>query len=853
MRPLLFALASTALLSAATDSRMLLRQGWSLQSSAEVHEDGSVLSTASFRPGGWYEATVPTTVFGALVAAKKYPDPYFGMNLREVPGVKYNIGTNFSNTPMPADSPFHRPWWFRTEFQLPAGYRGKTVWLGFDGINFRANVWLNGKQIAASDKLAGAWRLHTLDVTTAAKPGATNALAIEIFPPEPGDLAITFVDWNPLPPDKLMGLWRDVWIAATGPVAIRYPSVATHLVNDGAEITVRAELTNATGAPVDGMLKAQIEKQQSSQPVRLAAYETRVVHFKDKASRPRLWWPLFMGPQNLYPLDLQFETGGKTSDTAHIDFGIREVTSELSNGHRLFKINGKNVLIRGAGYTFDMLLRSSPERQEAELRYVKDMNLNAVRFEGKMEDEHFLELTDRMGILVLAGWCCCDHWEKWKDWDKEDETVAADSLRDQLRRLARHPSVFDWLYGSDNPPPPNIEKLYLDVIKEVEWPNPYQSSATAKRTPAGDTGVKMTGPYEYVAPSYWLLDTRAGGAHGFNTETSPGPAPPPIESLRRMLPVDHLWPINAAWDYHAGGGQFKNIKVFTEALDKRYGESHSAEEYARKAQMQAYEGERAMFEAYGRNKYAATGVIQWMLNNAWPGMIWHLYDWYLRPGGGYFGAKKACEPLHVQYSYDDRSIAVVNSFQQEFANMKVVAEVYNLDGSVKFARDAKIDAGPDSATRVFPVPEIAGLSQVWFLNLKLEDSSDDVVSENFYWFSTKPETIEWEKGNWYTTPTRTFADYTALQTLPRVQLKVEAASKPGSTTVTVTNPAKTLAFGVRLKLARDTDGEEVLPVLWEDNYFALLPGATRQITATYAAKDLGAAKPVVTAEPSAGH
>jgi exo-1,4-beta-D-glucosaminidase len=237
-----------------------------------------------------------------------------------------------------------------------------------------------------------------------------------------------------------------------------------------------------------------------------------------------------------------------------------------------------------------------------------------------------------------------------------------------------------------------------------------------------------------------------------------------------------------------------------------------------------------------------------MLNNAWPGLIWHLYDWYLRPGGGYFGAKKACEPLHVQYSYDDRSIVVVNSYYTESANMKVVAEVYNFDMSVKFARDVKVDAAPDSATRVLTLPEIPGLSPVWFLNLKLEDPSDDVVSENFYWFSTKPETLEWEKGNWYTTPTKTFADYTALQSLPPAPLKVQATSKPGSTTVTVTNPGKTLAFAVRLKLARDTDKEEVLPVLWEDNYFALLPGQSRQITATYAAKDLGAAKAVVTAE-----
>jgi len=840
---------AAAVLPAAPESKLLLRQGWAIQSSAEVRETGAALSAPGFRPRGWTETTMPTTVFSALSAAKKYPDPYFGMNLRSAPGVAYNIGVNFSNLPMPADSPFRKPWWFRTEFKLPVDYRGKTVWLGFDGLNFRANVWLNGKQVAASDKLAGAWRLFALDVTAAAKAGDANALALEIFPPEPGDLAITFVDWNPLPPDKLMGLFRDVWIAATGPVAIRYPSVTTHLTGDAAELRVRAELTNATAAIVEGVLKGKIENREFAQPVRLAAHETKVVHASQTVTNPRLWWPVIAGPQNLYPLDLKFEIGGKTSDSTHIDFGIREVTSELDNGHRLFRINGKNILIRGAGYTFDLLMRSTPERQEAELRYVKDMNLNAVRFEGKLEDEHFLELCDRMGILVLAGWCCCDHWEKWKDWDKEDEVIAAESLRDQLRRLARHPSVFDWLYGSDNPPPPKIEQIYLNVIKEVEWPNPYQSSATAKRTPEGDTGVKMNGPYEYVAPSYWLLDTKAGGAYGFNTETSPGPAPPPIESLRRMLPADNLWPINAAWNYHAGGGEFRTIRVFTEALNQRYGESRSAEEYARKAQVMAYEGHRAMFEAFGRNKYTATGVIQWMLNNAWPGMIWHLYDWYLRPGGSYFGAKKACEPLHVQYSYDDRSIVVVNSYYREFANMKVVAEAYNLDMSLKFSRDAKLDAPPDSATRVFTLPEIAEASPVWFLNLKLEDPSDDVVSENFYWFSTKPETLEWEKGTWYHTPTKTFADYTALQTLPRVSLKVESKSKPGSTTVTLTNPAKTLAFAVRLKLARGADGEEVLPVLWEDNYFALLPGQTRQVTATYASKDLGAAKPVVTAEP----
>ncbi len=829
---------------------MLLREHWAIQSSADVKEGGAALSAVGYAAANWYAATMPSTVFRALVEAHVYADPYFGTNLRSVTGVSYPVGFNFSNAKMPPESPFRVAWWFRTEFALPAEDAGKTVWLNFDGLNFRANVWLNGRLIANSQKVAGAWRLFQLDITAAAKAGAANALAIEIFPPEPGDLAITFVDWNPLPPDKGMGLWRDVSITATGPVVIRYPVVTTKLQGQDAQLSVRAELTNATAAPLEGVLRGSIQKLAFSQPVKLAAGETKVVHFTGlKVESPRLWWPVEVGTQTLYPLDLTFEAGGKASDTNHTEFGIREVTSELdAKGHRLFHINGKNILIRGAGYTFDMLLASSPERQEQELRYVRDMNLNAVRFEGKLEDDHFLELCDRMGILVLAGWCCCDHWEKWGAWDAEDERISVDSLRDQLRRLARHPSVFDWLYGSDNPPPVKIEQAYLKVIQEVEWPNPYQSSATAKKTPAGETGVKMTGPYEYVPPSYWLLDTKEGGAHGFNTETSPGPAPPPIESLRRMLPEDKLWPINAAWDFHAGGGQFKNLKVFNQALDKRYGPSRSAEEYARKAQVMAYEGHRAMFEAYGRNKYTSTGVIQWMLNNAWPGMIWHLYDWYLRPGGSYFGAKKACEPLHVQYSYDDRSIVVVNSYYVPFANMKVVATAYNLDMTVKYSHEAKMNAEPDSSTRVFNIPEMTGLSSVWFLSLKLEDPSDDVVSENFYWFSTAPETLEWGKSTWYYTPTKTFADYTALQSLPKVELQVSAQSTEGATKVTVTNPAKTLAFAVRLKLVRDTDGEEVLPVLWEDNYFSLLPGQTRTVTATYAAKDLEKAKARVEVE-----
>jgi exo-1,4-beta-D-glucosaminidase len=848
---------------------MLLTENWLIQSSAVVHADGAVISKAGFPTSDWYPAGVPGTVLSALVDDKVYPDPYSGLNLRSIPGTSYPIFEDFSTIMMPPASPFRQSWWYRTEFKLPADYRGKTVWLGLDGINYRANIWMNGVEIASSGQVAGTWRLFRLDVTSAAQPGETNSLAIEIAPPLPRDLAITLVDWAPMPPDKEMGLWRDVHIFATGPVALRYPAVVTKLnlpSTKEAWLTVRAELTNAREGPVDAVVKGRIEDLSFEQSVHLAAKETQVIHFRPeqfpqlKISSPRLWWPVSVGKQELYPLELAVDVQGQVSDSAHLRFGIRQVTANLDDqGHRVFQINGKNILIRGAGYSFDMLLRSSPERQQAELNYVRDLNLNAVRMEGKLEDDHFFDLADQMGIMVLPGWCCCDQWENWPVWDQENEQVAGSSMRDQIGRLERHPSVITFLYGSDFAPPPAIEKLYQGIFQELEWPNPTISSAAARTTTVGPSGVKMSGPYEYVPPLFWYVDTRHGGAFGFNTETSPGPAIPPIESLRRMLPPDHLWPVDSVWEYHAGG-MSQTLNVFIDALNQRYGPASSVEEFANKAQVQAYEAHRAMMEAYGRNKYTATGIIQWMLNNAWPSMIWHLYDWYLRPGGSYFGVKKACEPLHVQYSYDDRSIVVVNSYYQRFASLKVIAKVYNLDMTEKFSKEADLVAGPDSSTRVFALPPLSGLSTTYFLSLTLE-SDGEANSRNFYWLSTREETLDWAREELDTsgqydistwTPSKTFADYRPLNQLARVDLdaKVEyvQAVKETAATVTVHNPTSTLAFAVHLKVKRASSGrvsreappdDEILPVLWQDNYFALLPGETREVTAVFQTEKSG--------------
>ena len=343
----------------------------------------------------------------------------------------------------------------------------------------------------------------------------------------------------------------------------------------------------------------------------------------------------------------------------------------------------------------------------------------------------------------------------------------------------------------------------------------------------------MRGPYDYVPPSYWLTDTKNGGAFGFATEMGPGGAVPPIESLKKMLPAEHLWPIDEFWKFHAGGDEFKDLNLFTGALEGRYGKATSAEDYARKAQALAYENHRAMFEAYGRNKYTSTGVIQWMLNNAWPSMIWHLYDYYLRPGGSYFGSKKAGEPLHVQYSYDDRSIAVVNDLQEAFKGLKVKAEVFDLDLAPKFSQEATVDVGADGVARALTIPaKIAGLGTTYFVRLSLHDASGGLRSRNFYWLSTKDDALDWKNTKWFYTPTSSHADLTALAKLPPTTLAVSARPAPGpeaASLVTVENTGKALAFQVRLKMVDPKSGEERLPVFWDDNYFELFPGEKREI------------------------
>lgn len=850
------------------EARIDLAAHWMVRSSDGLAQTGTQISSAAFDTRGWYPATVPTTVVRALANDGVYSDPYYGMNLRAIPGNNYDPGDNFAVDPMPAGSPFTVSWWYRTQFRLPGAVGGRTpwrsqrrYWLNFESINDHANIWLNGRQIAGADQVRGMYRTFEFDVTDLVAPGV-NTLAVEVFAPTENDFSISFVDWNPLPADKDMGLVRDVYLLSTGPVAVRNVQVETALNSslDQAQLTISADVDNPGAEAVEGTLSGTIGEIAVAAPVLLAGGQAARISLSPRdypelvVDHPRLWWPNGVGPQNLYRLHLEFQTGGAVSDAQDVQFGIRTVTSELdAQQHRLFRINGRPILIRGAAWTPDMLLRMDPEREEIDLRYAREMNLNALRFEGKFEmSDGFFDIADRYGILLLPGWCCCSFWEEWDKWQAADDTVAAESLRSQLRRLRNHPSVAAFLYGSDNAAPPQAEQVYLGVMAEEHWPNPSIAGAIDAVTPGGGrTGVKMTGPYDYVPPAFWLADTEHGGAWGFNTETSPGPAIPLLASLQQMMPAAELWPVGGkVWNFHAGGGNFGNTDIFSAALEGRYGKAAALADYVKKAQAMTYEAERAMFEAYGRNKYtSATGVIQWQMNNAWPGLIWHLYDWYLRPGGGYFGTKKALEPVHVQYSYDDGSIVVVNSLYDALPGYSVTVKVFNLDLTEMFSQQAAVDIPADSATRVLVLPAIVGLSKTYFVRLRLSDAAGAVVSSNFYWLSTQPDVPDWAKLDYRYVPVTTYMDLTGLDRLAPAQ--VTAAWESGQDgaerveRVTVRNPSAQLAFLVHLTVLKGKDGGDVAPVYWSDNYFELMPGEEKEVVARYPLKLLGGAESFV--------
>ncbi len=859
------ALAAGSVATASTGQVLPLRENWKLQSSAKIDQGGSTLSTTQFVAQGWLPTSVPTTVLAALVANKVYPDPYYGDNLTKVPG--YREGRWLV---MPKDSPFHKPWWYRTEFTVPEAFKGKHITLHLDGINYRANIWLNGMQIADREAVIGMFRRFEFDVDEHVVVGKKNCLAVEII--APGDLpekryrtkqleATTgWDDHNPIPPDLNMGIWQNVYLRATGAVAIRHPYVATDLELPSlkkARLTVSARLINKTDKPVEGELAGVIESRKFSKPVKLGPNETREVAISPDDSQqltiadPRVWWPNPVGSQELYDLGLKVSVNGQVSDAAATRFGIREATTYINDeGWRGYKVNGKNILIRGGAWmTCDMMLRLSERRYDALVRYAKEANLNMLRSEGFSirETEEFYDICDRYGVMVT---------QQIFGRTIPDEKLAIACIEDMILRTRNHPSLVHFLGHDETFPSPTLDKAYRDLIAKYTPDRTYQPHSGAfRQKDRFKTGGTRTGSREvwtYAGPSHYYV-SKETGAWGFAQSGGIGGVTAPIESMRKMMPAGALWPPwTDTWSLHTVIQTGIYYDAMLKAMTARYGEPRDIADFCMKGQLLNYESARGMFEAYGRNKYSATGITTWKYDAAWPASpTWQYIDWYLQAGGAYYGAQNACRALHVQYAYDDRGIYVVNGQYRKFDDLQVEAKVFNFDLAEKYSRTAKVSVDADGKVQVFAIEFPSGLSKTHFLSLTLRDASGKPIDDNFYWLSTVPDVPgrKYYKNRVFTIEPKSVADFTDLARLPRVRPKLtskfETHGGEQVAVVTVENPTDKLAFFVHLAVTKGPGGPEVTPTFWHDNYVTLLPGQSRTLRATVYTRDLDGKKPTI--------
>ncbi|GLQ91524.1 glycoside hydrolase family 2 [Dyella acidisoli] len=834
---------------------------WQIQSTDKAQQSGAEISTPRFSTDGWYPVSGRATVMAGLLENGVYKDDVF-----------YSDNLQAVQVPDASGNLFVNPWWYRTEFTLAEGGRGLHTLLRTNGMIASADVWVNGRLVADHAIVAGAYPVHEFDVTQWVHVGS-NIVTLRVHPGDPRrSLSIGWVDWNPTPPDNNMGPWRGVDIVQTGPIELRFPQVMSTLSLPDltrAALTVKVEARNLDAVAYDATITGEVAGVSLRQAIHLAPGQTLTVSFSPKTdsgldlSHPKVWWPIGMGAHPLYSLQMTATVDGATSDQASTTFGIRSVSSKLTKqGYRQFIVNGKPILIRGAGWAPDMFLRDDPKRMEAEFSYIQNLGLNTIRSEGKLENTRFYDLADRNGIMILAGWECCDKWESAAQtggapWDAADEAVAKDSMASEARLLRNHPSVIGFLIGSDNAPPPAIAKMYVDTLHAEDWSTPIIAAASDQGTAeTGPSGMKMAGPYAWIPPAYWYAD-KLGGAFGFDSEVSAGADIPRLEDLTRMLSpqeLEALWKYPQVRQYHASAAwsPFARIDDFDTALAKRYGAPKNLADYVAKAQLENYDNVRAQFEAFNAHMDApkpSTGVIYWMLNNAWPSLHWHLYDYFLNPAGAYFGAKKANEPVHIQYTYDTHAIMLVNQTLTSEHGLRASIRVHNMDGSVPYKKRLQdIDLDGNHTRQLATLPALANLSRTYFVELELASADGKPVSRNVYWLSTQPDQLDWPHSNWYLTPVTQHADLTALQSLPTTSSEVQATMQhvggENTVTVTLTVPAssKAMALFQHVSIKR-ADGKLALPIVWSDNDVTLWPGESITLIAHYAEE--GAGTPVI--------
>jgi hypothetical protein len=804
--------------AARPDGRQGLAGGaWKVQRDSLVNVDPSTLSKTGFRDDDWLVATVPGTVLASYLNAGALPDPNYG-----------------DNQVMISDSFFYADFWYRNEFEAPSTSAGQHVWLNFDGINWKADVFLNGEKIG---RIEGGFMRGRFDVTNRLLAGQKNALAVRVEKnATPGSVkektfenpdlnggalgadnptyhASIGWDWIPTIRGRDMGIWNDVYICVSGPVTIDDPFVSTALPlpdTSQADVSVEVSLSNHESKPIAGTLCGKFGEVSFEQPVMVEASATKKVvlnpstHSRLRLQNPKLWWPVGYGEPNLYSVELRFETSDKTvSDAKVFQVGVRQMAYSEEGGALKIWINGRRFVPRGGNWGFgESMLRYRGREYDIAVRYHRQMNFTMIRnWVGQIGDDEFYEACDRHGVMVWQ-----DFWlaNPWDGPDPDDDTLFMRNVKDTVLRIRNHPSMSLYCGRNEGYPPKPLEEGIRKALTEMHPGLHYISSSA-------DDVVGGHGPYQAMPPKYYFTQRATTKLHSElgmpNIVT--------MESLKAMMPKSAMWPQDRMWGLHdfclhgAQGGA-----SFLKAIEKSYGGTDNVSDWVSLAQFVNYEGYRAMFEAQSKNRM---GLLIWMSHACWPSFVWQTYDYYFEPTAAYFGCKKASEPLHIQWNPASDSIEVVNYSGGNLRALTARVEMLNMDGTIKWGKTATVDSLEDSVVSPIKMEYPSGLTPLYFLRLKLTHG-DEVLSENFYWRGL-------EEGN-----------YRAIRELPKVRLEgashVERRGNRWQLTTELENVSSSPALMVRLKVVREKSGDRILPAYYGDNYIALMPGERRTIQTT---------------------
>ncbi len=830
-----------------------LNSGWKCAPVAEVKADGMALSQPNSSTQNWLPATVPGTVLTTLLNNQKVPDPFYGMNNERIKDI-YATGRNYYT------------YWFVKDFEEAAPVGGHQVYLNFRGINYSAEIYLNGKKVNPKTHV-GMFLRESYNISSLLNKNGKNRLAVLVYPPDPvgnanggqgGDGRIAkgvglqyTAGWDWIVPmrDRNTGIWDKVTIEKTGEVNLLNPHVITivpgirKVLGDQqpAIIKASAELQNPTNHAVKGVLQYNLDGNTISKSVTLPANSTQEVTIPDfTLKNPKLWWPNGYGPQNLYNSKIQFVTGNKVSDQENVSVGVREITTSWNNEthSRQVEVNGQKVFIKGGNWIIsDAMLRFSDARYDAEVRFHRDMNLNLIRVWGGalVERPEFYQACDKYGLLVFQDfWISGDANGKWTDpakaddqWTRrrypDDHGLFLKSVADQVKLVRNHPSLAIWCGGNEITPPEDIllpmRDSILPKLDGTRWFVDYSNSEKMSMSTLGGNG---DGPYG-IQPIAAFWEERT---YPFNSEIgSVGLSD--YESLQRFIPEKNLIApeysaqnktakVDSVWDYH------KYI-AYDASIDP-YGKAKDARDFAAKAQLVNYDQYRALMEGFSSHMWSwYTGTIIWKTQNPWTAMRGQMYDYYLDPNACLYGLHNGSEPLHAMYNPVTGMVSVVNNTFETRRDLMLTVKTIGMNGEEGLVTEVFVEVQPSSVKGFLPVKTVVerrAKSKGVFLCLQIFDKNKNKLSENIYW-------IKDASGN-----------YSGLQEMPASQVKIAAVkTAKGKIEVTLSNPPKApLAFFNRLSLVDGTTHKRVLPVFYTDNYISILSGETKKVVIENASK-----------------